>query len=111
MLIEAVIKPFVLDRVREALNKVGINSLTEVGVSDFGAGQPHHEVYGDAECVVDAVPRVQIRLVAPEESESSVIEAIVTSSGTASGSDGRILVMPLSKVVLIGKTAVACKAS
>jgi nitrogen regulatory protein PII len=102
IMIEAVIKPFVLDRVREALGQLGVGRLTEYSVSHFGADRPHLEIYRGAEYQVDAVPRVKVDLVVQEEMEERVVAAIVRAAKTGQGGDGSIFVMPVSKAIPIG---------
>lgn len=102
VMIEAVIKPNVLDRVREALGQLGVGRLTEYSVSHFGADQSHREIYRGAEYVVESVPRVKVGLVVPEELEERIVAAITRAAITNQGGDGTIFVMPVSKAVPIG---------
>jgi nitrogen regulatory protein P-II 1 len=105
IMIEATIKPFVLDKVREALSKLGISNLTEYQVSNFGADRSHKEIYRGTEYVVESVPRVKLDVVVSEAMENQVVEAIATAAKTAAGSDGTILVLPISKVISIGDSS------
>ena len=102
IMIEAVIKPFVLDRVREALGQLGVGRLTEYSVSHFGADSAHREIYRGAEYVVESVPRIKLDLVVEDTMEDRVVSAIVRAAKTSQGSDGSIFVMPVSKAIPIG---------
>ncbi len=100
-LITAVIKPFKLDEVREALSEVGVSGLTVTEVKGFGRQKGHTELYRGAEYVVDFLPKVKIEVVVSDENEEKVIEAIVRSARTGKIGDGKIFVLPVSQVVRI----------
>lgn len=102
IMIEAVIKPFVLDRVREALAKLGVTNLTECQVSDFGVGLGHHEIYRGAEYSVESVPRVKVQMIVSEALEDRIVAAICKSAQTSARSDGKVFVMPVIKAISIG---------
>ena len=99
--IEAVIKPFKLDEVREALSEVGVSGLTVTEVKGFGRQKGHTELYRGAEYVVDFLPKVKIEIVVPDNSVESAIESIVKAAHTGKIGDGKIFVMPVEQVVRI----------
>lgn len=99
--IEAVIKPFKLDEVREALSEVGINGLTVTEVKGFGRQKGHTELYRGAEYVVDFLPKVKIEVVVATEDADRCVDAIVASARTGKIGDGKIFVSPVEKVVRI----------
>lgn len=99
--IEAVIKPFKLDEVREALSEVGITGLTVTEVKGFGRQKGHTELYRGAEYVVDFLPKIKIEIVVAAEHADSAIEAIIKAARTGKIGDGKIFVMPVEQVVRI----------
>ncbi len=99
--IEAVIKPFKLDDVREALSEVGINGLTVTEVKGFGRQKGHTELYRGAEYVVDFLPKIKIEAVIPTELLETAIDAILKSAHTGKIGDGKIFVFPVEQVVRI----------
>jgi nitrogen regulatory protein P-II 1 len=99
--IEAVIKPFKLDEVREALAEVGVSGLTVTDVKGFGRQKGHTELYRGAEYVVDFLPKVKIEVVVPENLVEQAIEAIVKAARTGKIGDGKIFVFPVEYVVRI----------
>ncbi|MDE2260057.1 MAG: P-II family nitrogen regulator [Betaproteobacteria bacterium] len=100
-LITAVIKPFKLDEVREALSEVGISGLTVTEVKGFGRQKGHTELYRGAEYVVDFLPKVKVEVVVPDGAEDKAIEAIVRSARTGKIGDGKIFVTEVSQAVRI----------
>ncbi len=100
-LITAVIKPFKLDEVREALSEVGISGLTVTEVKGFGRQKGHTELYRGAEYVVDFLPKVKVEVVVTDSAEEKAIEAIVRSARTGKIGDGKIFVMDVSQAVRI----------
>ena len=100
-LITAVIKPFKLDEVREALSAIGVQGLTVTEVKGFGRQKGHTELYRGAEYVVDFLPKVKIEAAVGEEVVERVIEAIEASTRTGKIGDGKIFVSPLDQVVRI----------
>ncbi|MBQ0715272.1 MAG: P-II family nitrogen regulator [Paraperlucidibaca sp.] len=100
-MISAVIKPFKLDDVREALSGVGITGLTVTEVKGFGRQKGHTELYRGAEYVVDFVPKVRLDLAVSDEQVDSVIEVITQAAGTGKIGDGKIFVSNLEHVVRI----------
>ncbi len=100
-LITAVIKPFKLDEVREALSAIGVQGLTVTEVKGFGRQKGHTELYRGAEYVVDFLPKVKIEAAVGDEVVERVIEAIEASARTGKIGDGKIFVSPLDQVVRI----------
>ena len=99
--IEAVIKPFKLDEVREALAEVGVAGLTVTEVKGFGRQKGHTELYRGAEYVVDFLPKVKIEVVVTDEMVDRVIEAVIKSARTGKIGDGKIFVSGVDQVVRI----------
>ena len=100
-LITAIIKPFKLDDVREALSDAGIEGLTVSEVKGFGRQRGHTELYRGAEYVVDFLPKVKLEIAVSEEQLDSAIDAIIQSANTNKIGDGKIFVTNLEKVVRI----------
>ena len=107
-LIIAIIKPFKLDAVREALTAAGIEGMTASEVKGFGRQRGHTELYRGAEYVVDFLPKLKLEIAAPEEQVEAIVEAIIASASTGKIGDGKIFVAPLEQVVRIrtGETGV-----
>jgi nitrogen regulatory protein P-II 1 len=99
--IEAVIKPFKLDEVREALAEVGVTGLTVTEVKGFGRQKGHTELYRGAEYVVDFLPKVKIEIVVTAKMVDPAIEAIVKAARTGKIGDGKIFVTSVEQVVRI----------
>lgn len=99
--IEAIIKPFKLDDVKEALTSMGINGMTVAEVKGYGRQQGHTELYRGAEYVVDFLPKIQIEVVVSDELADKVIDAIQTSARTGKIGDGKIFVSSVERVVRI----------
>lgn len=99
--IEAVIKPFKLDEVREALSEVGITGLTVTEVKGFGRQKGHTELYRGAEYVVDFLPKIKIEVVVASEQVDPAIDAIVKAARTGKIGDGKIFVSSVEQVVRI----------
>ncbi|MFO1380159.1 MAG: P-II family nitrogen regulator [Chitinivorax sp.] len=99
--IEAVIKPFKLDEVREALSEIGVTGLTVTEVKGFGRQKGHTELYRGAEYVVDFLPKVKIELVVSEPQVEPAIEAIIKAARTGKIGDGKIFVTGVEQVVRI----------
>ena len=100
-LITAIIKPFKLDDVREALSEVGVQGLTVTEVKGFGRQKGHTELYRGAEYVVDFLPKVKIEAAVDDSLAEKVIEAITKSANTGKVGDGKIFVTALEEVVRI----------
>jgi len=99
--IEAIVKPFKLDEVREALSEVGVTGLTVTEVKGFGRQKGHTELYRGAEYVVDFLPKVKIEVAVKTELLERAIEAIEKSANTGKIGDGKIFVFDLEKVIRI----------
>ena len=99
--IEAVIKPFKLDEVREALSEIGVSGLTVTEVKGFGRQKGHTELYRGAEYVVDFLPKIKIEIVVNEEQVDPAIDAIIKAARTGKIGDGKIFVTPLEQVLRI----------
>ena len=99
--IEAIIKPFKLDEVREALNEIGVNGLTITEVKGFGRQKGHTELYRGAEYVVDFLPKVKIETVVVEDLVESTIETIIRVARTGKIGDGKIFVSRVEQVVRV----------
>ena len=99
--IEAIIKPFKLDEVREALSEVGVSGLTVTEVKGFGRQKGHTELYRGAEYVVDFLPTVKIELVVADNGVDAAIESIVKAARTGKIGDGKIFVSNIEQVVRI----------
>ncbi|MEO7560018.1 MAG: P-II family nitrogen regulator [Nitrosospira sp.] len=109
--IEAIIKPFKLDEVCEALNEAGVSGLTITEVKGFGRQKGHTELYRGAEYVVDFLPKIKIEIVVPEALVDGVIDTIVNVARTGKIGDGKIFVTSIEQVVRIrtgeiGETAI-----
>jgi nitrogen regulatory protein P-II 1 len=99
--IEAVIKPFKLDDVREALSEIGITGMTAIEVKGFGRQKGHTELYRGAEYVVDFLPKVKLEIVVRDEDVERCVETIVNSARTGKIGDGKLFVSPVDQVVRI----------
>jgi nitrogen regulatory protein P-II 1 len=99
--VTAIIKPFKLDEVREALAEVGVNGLTVTEVKGFGRQKGHTELYRGAEYVVDFLPKIRVEMVIPDAMVDDVIEAIVKAARTGKIGDGKIFVMPVEQAIRI----------
>ena len=99
--IEAIIKPFKLDDVREALSEIGVMGMTATEVKGFGRQKGHTELYRGAEYVVDFLPKVRIEIVVPEEQVQPCIDAITEAARTGKIGDGKIFVTSVESVVRI----------
>jgi nitrogen regulatory protein P-II 1 len=99
--IEAIIKPFKLDDVREALSEIGITGMTVTEVKGFGRQKGHTELYRGAEYVVDFLPKAKLELVVKEDQLDRCIEAISTAARTGKIGDGKIFVYPVEQVIRI----------
>lgn len=109
--IEAIIKPFKLDEVKEALNAIGIQGMTICEVKGFGRQKGHKEIYRGAEYVVDFIPKIRIDIVIDDNLVETVIKTIVENACTGNIGDGKIFVYPVEEAVRIrtgerGKEAV-----
>ncbi|MDA7826883.1 P-II family nitrogen regulator [Rhodobacteraceae bacterium] len=99
--IEAIIKPFKLDEVKEALQDVGVQGLSVIEVKGFGRQKGHTELYRGAEYVVDFLPKVKIEIVLDDDQVDGAIEAIVDAAKTDKIGDGKIFVSPVEQAIRI----------
>ncbi|MDD2610373.1 MAG: P-II family nitrogen regulator [Giesbergeria sp.] len=100
-MVTAIIKPFKLDEVREALSDIGVQGITVTEVKGFGRQKGHTELYRGAEYVVDFLPKVKLEAAIADDLVERVIEAIETAARTGKIGDGKIFVSPLEQVVRI----------
>jgi nitrogen regulatory protein P-II 1 len=100
-LVTAIIKPFKLDDVRDALAEVGVQGVTVTEVKGFGRQKGHTELYRGAEYVVDFLPKVKVEVVVPDKLQESAIDAIVKSARTGKIGDGKIFVTTVEQVIRI----------
>ena len=99
--IEAIIKPFKLDEIKEALQDIGLQGITVIEAKGFGRQKGHTELYRGAEYVVDFLPKVKIEIVVDEDLVDSAIECIEESAKTGRIGDGKIFVSPIEKAIRI----------
>ena len=99
--IEAIIKPFKLDDVKEALNGIGIKGMTISEVKGYGRQKGHTEIYRGAEYVIDFLPKLKVEIIVPADQVDTVIETIVTAAKTGKIGDGKIFVLPVDRVVRV----------
>ena len=99
--IEAIIKPFKLDEVKESLQEVGIQGITISEVKGVGRQKGHTELYRGAEYVVDFLPKVKLEIVVPDDRSAQVVETIMKAAHTGRIGDGKIFVLPVDEVIRI----------
>ncbi|MEI6738081.1 MAG: P-II family nitrogen regulator [Pseudomonadota bacterium] len=99
--IEAVIKPFKLDEVREVLTNLGCSGLTVTEVKGFGRQKGHTELYRGAEYTVDFLPKIKVEVVVPDDLVDKVIDAVINAARTGKIGDGKIFVFPVEQVIRI----------
>jgi len=100
-LITAIVKPFKLDDVREALSEIGVQGITVTEVKGFGRQKGHTELYRGAEYVVDFLPKVKIEVAVADGVVEQTIEAITKAANTGKSGDGKVFVSPLEQVIRI----------
>ena len=108
--IEAIVKPFKLDEVREALSEVGVTGLTVTEVKGFGRQKGHTELYRGAEYVVDFLPKIKLEVAVSDDIADRVVEAIMHSANTGKIGDGKIFVYALDQVLRIRTGELDCDA-
>ncbi len=99
--IEAIIKPFKLDEVKDALMDVGVYGMTVTEARGFGRQKGHTELYRGAEYVIDFLPKLKIEVVVPDEQVEKVVEAIMNAARTGKIGDGKIFIVPVEDVIRI----------
>ena len=99
--IEAIIKPFKLDEVKEALQEIGLQGITVIEAKGFGRQKGHTELYRGAEYVVDFLPKVKLEIIASEQKVADIIAAIEKAAKTGRIGDGKIFVLPIEEVIRI----------
>ncbi|MCP4691001.1 MAG: P-II family nitrogen regulator [Desulfobacterales bacterium] len=99
--IEAIIKPFKLDDVKEGLNEIGIQGMTMSEVKGYGRQKGHKEIYRGAEYVVDFIPKTKIEIVVADDQVEQVVEAIRNSANTGKIGDGKIFVLPVEEAIRV----------
>ena len=100
-MIMAIIKPFKLDDVREALSEIGVQGITVTEVKGFGRQKGHTELYRGAEYVVDFLPKLKIEAAVSDDVFDAALEAITRAAGTGKVGDGKVFVVPLDRVIRI----------
>ncbi|MCC5986432.1 MAG: P-II family nitrogen regulator [Pararhodobacter sp.] len=99
--IEAIIKPFKLDEVKEALQEIGIQGLSVIEVKGFGRQKGHTELYRGAEYVVDFLPKVKLEVVLSDDMVEAAVDAIIAAARTDKIGDGKIFVTPVEQIIRI----------
>ena len=99
--IEAIIKPFKLDDVKEALNEIGVQGMTTSEVKGYGRQKGHKEIYRGAEYVVDFIPKLKLEIVVGSELTDQVVETIIQASNTGKIGDGKIFVLPVEEAIRV----------
>ena len=99
--VDAIIKPFKLDEVKEALNEIGIQGITVSEVKGFGRQKGHTELYRGAEYVVDFIPKIKLEIIVRDDIVAKVVETIEQAAKTGRIGDGKIFVSPVDEVVRI----------
>lgn len=100
-LVQAIIKPFKLDDVREALTEIGVTGMTAIEVKGFGRQKGHTELYRGAEYVVDFLPKMKLEIVIDDDKVDAVIEAVMGAAQTGKIGDGKIFVLPVEQAIRI----------
>jgi nitrogen regulatory protein P-II 1 len=100
-LVEAIVKPFKLEEIKEALTKAGIQGMTVEEVKGFGRQKGHTELYRGAEYSVDFLPKVRLEILVPDDKAARVVELITESARTGKIGDGKIFVTPVDEVIRI----------
>jgi len=100
-MVEAIVKPFKLDEVKEALTKAGVQGMTVEEVKGFGRQKGHTELYRGAEYSVDFLPKVKIQIIVPDEKAAEVVQVIIDAAKTGKIGDGKIFVTNVEEVIRI----------
>jgi len=99
--IEAIIRPFKLDEVREALSEIGVRGMTITEVKGYGRQKGHTELYRGAEYKIDFLPKIKIEIVAPDNMVDKIVNAIIKSAKTGQVGDGKIFIYPIEEVIRV----------
>ncbi|WP_462137626.1 P-II family nitrogen regulator [Candidatus Mycalebacterium sp.] len=99
--IEAIVKPFILEDLKDALKDIGIQGMTVSEVKGFGRQKGHAEIYRGSEYVIDFLPKVKVEIIATDEMVSSIIDVINQSAKTGKTGDGKIFIIPIEEVIRI----------
>ena len=99
--IEAIIKPFILEEVKDGLNEIGVQGMTITEVKGFGRQKGHKEIYRGAEYVVDFLPKIKIEIAANEPRAEEIVEVILDKARTGKIGDGKIFITPLNECIRI----------
>jgi nitrogen regulatory protein P-II 1 len=99
--IEAIIRPFKIDDVREALLEIGIKGMTITEVKGYGRQKGHTEMYRGSEYQIDFLPKMKIEIIAPDESIDKIVETIIKSAKTGQVGDGKIFIYPVAEVIRV----------
>ncbi len=99
--IEAIIKPFKLEEVKDALGEIGVEGMTVTEVKGFGRQKGHTEIYRGSEYTVDFLPKLKMEIVLPDEKIDAAVAAIITNARTGKIGDGKIFILPLEQAVRI----------
>jgi nitrogen regulatory protein PII len=99
--VEAIIKPFKLDDVKEALKDIGVQGLTVTEVKGFGRQKGHTELYRGAEYVIDFLPKIKLEIIVDDDIVSKVIDVIMDSARTGKIGDGKIFILPMEEIIRI----------
>lgn len=99
--IEAIIKPFKLDEVKDALNSIGIKGMTVTEVKGYGRQKGHTEIYRGAEYVVDFVPKIKLEVIVESDQVDQVVDTIINVTRTGKIGDGKIFVLPVERVIRV----------
>lgn len=99
--IEAIIRPFKLDEVREALTEIGVRGMTITEVKGYGRQKGHTELYRGAEYKIDFLPKIKIEIVAPDNMVDKIVSAIIKSAKTGQVGDGKIFIYPIEEVIRV----------
>lgn len=99
--VQAIIKPFKLDEVKEALNEIGIQGITVSEVKGFGRQKGHTELYRGAEYVVDFLPKIKLEIILTDDLVSKAVDTIITAAKTGRIGDGKVFVSPIDEVIRI----------
>jgi nitrogen regulatory protein P-II 1 len=99
--IEAIVKPFKVQEIKEALAEIGVHGMTVTEVKGFGRQKGHTEIYRGSEYVVDFLPKIKLEIVLPDEKVDSVVQTIIKTARTGKIGDGKVFIMPVEQVVRI----------